>query len=252
METEGALRPGETAETLSGGVKVIVGNGCTFNSDTVLLAWYSLPKKGEACADLGTGCGTIPLLWCARAHPRAVWGAELQPEACSMARRSVLLSGLAETIHILECDVRALPETAPTPGSLDVVACNPPYSPAGAGALSEWKAPCAARHETAGTLADFAACAASLLRWGGRFFCCMRPERLGETLFTLHEAGLEPKRIRFVQQRAASAPFLFLLQANRGGRPGMKAEPVLLTEDAAGGLSKEMRGVYGDYKEGHL
>lgn len=252
METAGTLRPGETMEVLSKKTAVLVGNGCTFNTDTVLLAWYSLPKNGEACADLGTGCGTIPLLWCARARPRAVWGVELQPEACSMARRSAALSGLEERIRILEGDVRALPDGSPAPGSLDVVACNPPYSAAGEGALSENRAARAARHETAGTLADFAACAASLLRWGGRFFCCMRPARLSETLLTLHGAGLEPKRIRFVQQRAGSAPFLFLLQANRGGRPGMKAEPVLLAEDAAGGLSEEMRSVYGDYKEGHL
>ena len=249
LDPAGALCEGETLEPLAAGVSVIVGNGHTFGTDTLLLAAFSMPRPGEVCADFGTGCGAIPLIWCSRAKPGFVYAVELQPAACSMARRSVGRSGMAGRIGVVECDIRRLRQERALPaGGLDSIACNPPYKPVGAGAESSAESSRIARHETACTFADVAAAASHFLRWGGRFFCCMRPERLCDTLFSLRQAGLEPKRLRFVQQRARSAPFLFLLQAGRGGRPGMSVEPVLFVEDGRGGLSEEMLAAYGDYK----
>lgn len=244
------LLPGEHLEHLSSRVSVAVGNGYAFSTDTVLLAWYSLPKRGERCADLGTGCGFIPLFWCARSAPSAVWAVEVQPEACDMARRSVRENGLEGTVRVAECDVRGLSAAGCVPRGLDVVACNPPYTAAGAGVPSAARRDRIARHETLCAFFDFAAAAAGLLRWGGRFCCCLRPERLCGTVTDLRRAGLEPKRLRLVQQRKDAAPFLLLLQASRGGKPGLRVEPVLLLEDDAGGVSEEMLRVYGDYKGG--
>ena len=245
-----ALRQGERLEPLGKGVSVIVREGCAFSTDTILLAWFSMPKRGELCAEFGTGCGAVPLLWCARSRPASVLAAEIQPELCGMARRSVALNGFENVVNIAECDVRCLPcLPGVRQGGFDLVACNPPYKEAGAGVPSAAERERVARHETVCGFAGFAAAAAALLRWGGRFCCCMRPARLCGTLAALHTAGLEPKRLRFVQQRASSAPFLFLVQASRGGKPGVTVEPVLLVEEA-GGLSQEMLRIYGDYKEG--
>lgn len=252
MQTECILHGGERLEPLSKQISVIVGNGHTFNTDTILLAWFSMPKKGEVCADFGTGCGTIPLLWCARSQPAAVCAVEIQSAACDMARRSVALNGVEGMIRVMECDVRELGARADvTRGSFDLIACNPPYQAAGAGIVSETEGERIARHETVCGFSEIAASAGALLRWGGRFCCCMRPERLCGTMLALREAGLEPKRLRFVQQKMSSAPFLFLLQANRGGRPGVKVEPVLLVEEN-GAFSEEMLRIYGDYKEGKI
>ena len=50
-------------EPLSPEISVLTTPQHTFNTDTILLASFSSPKRQELCADLGTGCGTIPLLF---------------------------------------------------------------------------------------------------------------------------------------------------------------------------------------------
>ncbi len=241
------LNKNEKLEPVSKDVSVITGNGFTFYTDTVLLANFSMPESGELCADFGTGCGAIPMIWCARSQPQKVYAVEIQQCACSMARRSAEMNGFENKIQVLECDIKELHEKSAIPYGLDRIVCNPPYHEAGAGLHGRSAERQAAFHETACTFSDIAAAAAAFLRCGGRFFCCMRPERLCGTLFSLHAAGLEPKRICFVQQRESSAPSLFLLQAVRGGKPGIKAEPVLIMENKDGGVSEEMRSIYGDY-----
>jgi tRNA1Val (adenine37-N6)-methyltransferase len=246
------LLEGEHLEPLSRDISVIVSGRHRFNTDTILLAAFSAPRTGEVCADLGTGCGTIPLIWCGKGKPKAVYAVEIQEDACELARRSAALNGLSDVIHIVNCDIKSLRAAgAEIPQPLDLIACNPPYKTDGAGMQNPSEGLRIARHEVACSFADIAAAAASLLRWGGRFCCCLRPERLCDALFTLRAAGIEPKRLRFVQQRQGKAPSLFLLQANRGGKPGMAVDPVLLIEDASGGFSEEMKKIYGDYWEEH-
>lgn len=259
MEQREIPRPAQAArgtggkpEPLSAGMTVLTGKSHTFNTDTILLADYSMPRRGETCADFGTGCGTIPLLWCARSSPRKVYAVELQEEACGLARSSVRLNGLEGQIDIVQEDLRALKKSRAIPDSLDLIACNPPYQPNGAGMHSAQESRRIARHEVACSFPEIAEAAAALLRWGGRFFFCLRPERLCDAMLTLRSAGLEPKRLRFVQQRAGKAPFLFLMQASRGGRPGLSVQPTLLIESENGGWSAEMLRIYGDYKEGRI
>ena len=243
-------------EPLSPQVSVLVSATHRFNTDTVLLAWFSAPRKGDVCADFGTGCGTIPLIWCAKAHsgegamPQKIYAVELQEDACALAAASVAKNGFENTICIIHDDINNLEYLHP-PRGLDLVACNPPYKPEGTGIKNPHGGLSIARHESACTFAGIAAAAAYQLRWGGRFCCCLRPERLCSAMEDLRRAGLEPKRLRFVQQRPGKAPFLFLLQAARGGKPGLRVEPVLFVEDGAGRFSPEMLQIYGSFKEGH-
>ncbi len=48
-----------------------------------------LPEKKDFCADFGTGCGTIPLIWSSRYMPRHIYAVELQDNACSMVQRTL-------------------------------------------------------------------------------------------------------------------------------------------------------------------
>ena len=46
-------------------------------------------------------------------------------------------------------------------------------------------------------------------------------------------ARLEPKRLAFARQRADSVPWLFLVEAQKGRRPGLRMEPDLIVENGA-------------------
>ena len=77
-------------------------------------------------------------------------------------------------------------------------------------------------------------CARRALRDGGRFLLCQRPEQLAEVLSTLRAARLEPKRLAFVKNRPDAAPWLFLVEAQKGRKTGLRVEPdVLITSGAA-------------------
>lgn len=91
----------ERWERLSDTCRVLVTREHGFTTDTLLLAWFSLPRPGERCADLGTGCGTIPLVWRQRARAESIVGVELQGQAAGQARRSVEENGFAGEIAIL-------------------------------------------------------------------------------------------------------------------------------------------------------
>ena len=49
-------------EPLGEGVEVCVSDRHHFSTDTILLADFARAKNGERVVELGTGCGTIPLL----------------------------------------------------------------------------------------------------------------------------------------------------------------------------------------------
>ena len=238
----------ERWERLSDTCRVLVTREHGFTTDTLLLAWFSLPRPGERCADLGTGCGTIPLVWRQRARAESILGVELQEQAAGQARRSVEENGFDGEIAILQGDARDYKSLLPCQG-LDLMACNPPYTSPGAGLLSADPQRRAARHGESLTLEEVAQAARYGLRYGGRLCLCLPAQRLGEAMGLLARYRLEPKRLRLVQQRLGKAPYLFLLECRSGGRPGgLQVEPVLLLEDERGRPTPALLEAYGEYR----
>lgn len=244
------LREGEKLQPLGCGINVIVSDDHHFFTDTILLAHFASPKKRDIAADLGSGCGTIPLLWCRENAPMHISAIEIQQNAVDMLLRSVKLNRLEEKITVYNADLKKLKGILPL-GTYDLVVCNPPYKPIGTGVISSTQAHKIVRHESACTVDDAAKAAAGLLRFGGRFCICLRPERLTEVMVAFRNNKIEPKRLRFVQQRQQKPPKLFLLEGKLGANlGGLVTEPALVIEDKAGRFSKEMLDIYGNYKQG--
>lgn len=235
-------------EPLGKNLKVLVDGCHRFNTDTLLLADFSLPRQGEFCADFGTGCGAIPLLWRSRAKPRKVLAVELQTAAVELAERSAMENGFLGEIQVIPGDLRDYKALLPHQ-KLDLAACNPPYYPLGSGYLGQDPQRNTARHEGEFSLADLAKAAQYSLKYGGRLCVCLPSRRLAEAIEVFRQSRLEPKRLRLVQQNLSKPPYLFLLECRSGGKPGLTVEPVLLLRGQDGGFSPEMARIYGDYLE---
>ncbi len=201
-------------------------DGLRFGTDAYLLAAYVRPRRTARAVDLGSGTGVIPLLCLAREKVASVTAVELQPAFCDLIARNAALNGYAERLTPLCTDVRTL-TPAMLGGEVDIVTANPPYMPLRSGARNDTDEKYIARHETAGTVADFCAAAARILKYGGRFFCVFRPERLCDLTVALRAVHLEPKRLTAVQATHAAPPSLILVEAQKGAAPGMILTPPL-------------------------
>ena len=106
-----------------------------------------------------------------------------------------------------------------------------------------------ARHETHCTLDDIARAASLLLRSGGRFCICLRPERLCDAMHAMRCYRLEPKRLRLVAKNSESAPWLCLLEGRRDGKSGLQILPGLFLYTKDGALCAEMQRLQQPYSE---
>lgn len=234
------LSDDQKLEPLGNGLFAVTSKHHTFGTDAVLLASFSAPRSEKHLCDLCAGCGIVSLLW-SRDGVYDIDAVEIQPEAAELARSAAQYNHIPG-LHVMETDLRSLDHSYY--GSYDLVACNPPYKKAGTGGLSAEKAALTARHETLCTLEDVISVGAKLLKNGGRFCICHRPERLTELITLMHQYKAEPKRLRFVQQRSAAKPWLVLLEGKKGARPGLIAEPALIMEDETGNYTRETAQIY--------
>jgi len=217
-------------------------------TDTFLLGSLPRLRPGQRVCDLGCGTGLLSLLLLQRQPELLVTGVELQQRAARLAEMAADANGLAERMQVICADLRSLRGILPA-SRFDLCVCNPPYFPAGSGAAAPAPARQSARAEETCTLEDVCAAASYLLRWGGAFCLVHRPERLTDLLCMLRKYGLEPKRVRFVEARPGHAPSLVLVEARRGGRPGLAVEAPLVLTDEAGTPTAEVDTVYFRTKE---
>ena len=215
-----------------------------FGMDAVLLSGFVKVKSGEKVLDMGTGTGIIPILLEAKTPAGHLTGLEIQPESADMASRSVLLNGLEEKISVIMGDIKEA-ERLFGAASFDVVTTNPPYMIADHGLTNPEDAKAIARHEILCTLEDIIAQTAKVLRPGGNFFMVHRPFRLAEIMVLLHSYKLEPKRMQLVYPYADKEPNMVLIEANRGGRSGMRVEKPLIIFSEPGIYMPEIREKYG-------
>lgn len=234
-------------EPLGSRAKVLVTREHRFNTDTILLANFAAPKRNEICADFGTGCGTIPLIWASRYDPAKIFAVELQDQAFAQAETSVRACGF-EKIELLHENVNHHRRLFPDQ-NLDLIACNPPYKAMGTGIVNPDGKMKIARHEAELSLEQLAQAAEFSLRYGGRLCICQRPERLADAMNIFRSHALEPKRLRLVQGHISKAPSLFLLECRRGGKPGLSVMPTLIITGQDGRDTAEMLEIYGDYRD---
>ena len=217
-------------------------DGFRLSTDSVLLAHFCAAIRAKTIIDLGCGTGVLPVLL-HLSHPAAeIGGIEIQPASAAQARENLAANGY-DAGGILTGDLRSHRRLL-TAGAYDLVVSNPPYFASGSGLTAPEEGRATARDERCCTLDDLCTAAAYLCRWGGAFALVHRPERLSEIFCTMTAHGLEPKRLRTVQYDAAHAPNLVLIEARRGGNPGLNIEKPLFLCNADGSDSDEVKQIY--------
>ena len=239
------LKPGERLEDLQfKGMKIIQNeSGFRFGTDSVLLAGFVRAGKKDSVVDLGSGTGVIAILLEGRTGAKLT-AVEIQPEQCSMARRSIMLNG--QDIAVLQADMRTVHESLGT-GRFDAAVCNPPYYPSSTGRVSkkgEGEYEGAATHDLFCTLDEVVESASRLIKFGGYFYMCCPTARLAEAIAALNRHGLELKRLRLVAATAEKAPYLALMETKKGGAPGLIMEKQLIISSADGSYTDELNRIY--------
>ena len=201
--------------------------GLTFGTDAFLLAAFVKSAPKVHAVDLGSGTGILPLLLLAKGKIKSATAVEVQPAFAELITKNAAINGYAERITSLCANVRDV-RAADTHGEVGLVISNPPYMKCTSGKRNESDEKYIARHEVCGDIADFCACAARLLKHGGRFVCVWRPDRLTDLLGAMHEHRLEPKRMTFVHADAASEPCSVLVDAVKGGAPSLRISAPLM------------------------
>lgn len=205
-------------------------------SDALLLADFA-QSAGQLGADLGCGSGVILLLLLLGDVQRRMIGVDIRENAVSDCRENLRRFALGERGTAVCADYRTAPIAD---GTLDFVVSNPPYFPAGCGAVSPDPNRAAQRTESA-TVSELCRAAARYLKPGGSFFLVHRTERKAEILAALCDAGLVPIRRRDIFSAPGKPAPVFLLEAQTGSADCVPAVDAVTMHGADGCETEEYR-----------
>ncbi|MGN0529386.1 MAG: tRNA1(Val) (adenine(37)-N6)-methyltransferase [Eubacterium sp.] len=237
-------------ERLSDDIRIAVSENHTFGTDAVILAYFASPKHKDLCLDMGTGCGIIPMLWLRDKEQSPVHCLDIQQNAYEQVKHSVSINSIESRLTPHLCDLREISKEF-SAESFTLVTMNPPYKPVKTGIESLNESARIARHEVCCNIEDAVKAAVYLLKFGGRFCMCHRPERLVDALELMRRYKLEPKRLRFVCDKAGEKPFLFLVEGKKGSKSFLTVEKDLVIKKENGKFTDEMLTVYGSYADGY-
>jgi len=209
--------------------------------DSVLLSSFCTLKPNIKVMDVGAGIGTIPLLLLSRRRDISVAAVEINEGAAALCRENAEKNGLSDDISVINADIRKKFELPF--GRCDLVVTNPPYFKSGSGKKARGGARQLSRYEDECAIDELVLASSKKMNFGGYFACVYRPERICDLICAMKSANIEPKRMRFVQNDALSAPSLVLLEGILGASAGVNIHPPLvLTEN--GLESREIKSIY--------
>ena len=215
-------------ETLFNGFTLDIPQGCfPFSTDSMVLADFAKLPRRASVLDLGSGCGTLGLLLCARDPSCTVTGIEIDDHAHRAALENISRNGLSARMKSICADLRTIPDSLSL-GNFDCCISNPPYF---CGGFSSQSVPIA-RQEISCNPEQLFSAAAELLKYGGDFFLVHKPERLAELCKYACAYKLEPKRLKLVRHHPGGPVILILLACRKGGKPGLHWEDLCLFDEA--------------------
>lgn len=193
----------------------------------MLLADFVRLKRDERFLELGAGSGCLSFIVIDRQPEfKGALLVEVQDRIFQVLKENIDRNNLGGRVILINRDLKDLPSSFPEKSStFDVVITNPPYMKIREGKISPNIEKAVANTEISTSLEDIARVSSFFLKIRGRLYLIHRSERLKELLFTLSDFGLETKRLRFVYTTERKGSKRVLLEARKGGGPGLKVEP---------------------------
>ena len=211
-------------EYLPGGYTLNLAEGCfPLSTDSTVLAHFAKLPKNARVLDLGSGCGTLGTMLCAKDTACHVTGIELDPRAHAAALENISRNNLCHRMESICADLRTVPEVLQNT-VFDCIISNPPYFSGGPAS----KQYASARREDTCTAGDLFRVGARMLKYGGDFYLVHKPERLAELIRLAGENGLEAKRLLLLRHSEGGSINLIFLQFRKGGKPGLILEEASL------------------------
>ena len=189
------------------------------STDSVALAGFVRLPPQATVLDLGSGCGTLGLMLCAKDTSCTVTGIELDESAHQTAQENIRRNDLTSRLSSICANIAAIP-TIMAPGSFRCCVSNPPYFAGGPASQVHQTA----RREDHCSLDTLLSSAAWALQYGGDFYLVHRPERLAEIFAKASMLQLEPKRLCLLRHKEGGPVSLVLIQCRKGGKPGLQWE----------------------------
>ena len=203
-----------------------------FSLDSVLLAnFVTINYRVKKIMDFATGNAPIPMLLSYRTSAQ-IYGVEYQKCVYELAIQSINENNLENQIHLSCGDVSDLKNKFQS-DSFDVVTCNPPYfKTLSSNYFNQNFVKSIARHEIFLNLDIIFRQAFYLLKTGGVFAMVHRTERFIEIIEKMKEYHLEPKRVQFIYPKEGKNSDLFLIEAVKNGKNGLKTVyPLIIHKD---------------------
>ena len=202
-------------EQLHNGFLLETDGGFPLSTDSMVLAHFAkLPRQAKVL-DLGSGCGTLGILLCAKDPGCHVTGLEIDETAHAAALQNINRNGVQDRMESICQDLRSFSETG-----FHVCVSNPPYF---SGGPANSRHPAARREDTCQS-EELMATAAKALRYGGDFFLVHKPEKLAHLISCGARHNLEAKQLLLLRHRQDREISLILLSFRKGGKPGLIIE----------------------------
>ncbi len=202
-------------------------DGFCFGTDAVLLSDFANIKNGETVLDICCGNGIIPILLNAKYVPGQITGIEIQSSVAELAKRNMDINGF-ENVNIICDDLKNAHNHIEK--NVDVITCNPPYTPVGGGKINITDTKIIARHEVMCNLDDIMECVHRNLKFGGRFYMVHKPERTGEIIAKAAEKKLALKFLQYTYSGTEREASLALFGFMKGAGVGVRILPPIFDE----------------------
>ena len=187
-------------------------NGYRFNSDSMILSWFvnkscsALPSDASAL-EIGAGSGIVSIVLKRRGFLPKIDCVEIQRSLYEILSKNIERNSLSNEISAFCADFADFAKTKRK--KYDLIFVNPPYFAKESGHLSIDSEKALAKHEVAGSLADFFEISKNILRKGGRFIVIFPASRVQFALFSAARSGYTLKEIAFFRENASTKPATF-------------------------------------------